>query len=142
MSVVMWGCSHKPAPGESIAEVCVVANHRKTVTVSGYVVPPMITLGCENSCSVYISAESGVTSGVWATFAVGEGKSQMRGIKPIKDGFAGEVRRLSARDYRILGDNGRVANAGDVVRVTGELWFTGGTGATDCSLRVKSVEVP
>lgn len=139
---MLVSCTHEPSPGESIAEVCVPANHRKTVTVSGYVVPPMLTLGCEQSCSAYVSARADVREGVWATFPVGTGKSQMRAIAPMKDGFQGEVRRLSRDAYRVKGENGRVAGIGDVVRVTGEVFITPGGGISACSLQVKSVEVP
>lgn len=136
-ALVFAGCSHQPRPGESPAEVCVAANHQKRVTVSGYFVAPNVTTGCAETCSMYLSPSSSAREGVWATFKVGSEANTMQPIV-MKDSFRGEVRRLRATDFRVRDGAGRVAIAGEVIRVSGELWAPT---AGRCELRVDAVEV-
>src|SRR5262245_5458923 len=92
-------CTHKPAAGESIAEVCRRENHKKTVTVSGYLVPPTATLGCKESCSMTLVPRRNERDGVYVTFPVGTGPRTMNAIASLKGNIPGEVRSLSTSDF-------------------------------------------
>jgi hypothetical protein len=124
VAVALCSCTHQPAPGESIAEVCRAENHKKTVTASGYLVPPAVTLGCEQSCSMYLAPRRNEQEGVWVTFEVGTGPRTMNRIAALKNGFEGQVERLSASDFVLRDDSGKEVGPNDVVRVTGQLWYS------------------
>jgi hypothetical protein len=135
--VVVLGaaCSHEPAPGESVAEVCDPDDHEQQVTVSGYLVAPFITIGCNESCSLQLSATADDRDGIRLTFPVGVGPRTMDRIGR-HDGrtVAGQVERLNRWDFTLRDDDGNTVHPGDVVRVEGKLHVGEHDGRPDCTI--------
>lgn len=131
-------CGHRAAPGESVAEACTAAHHGQVVAASGYLVPPTITLGCHESCSLYLSSDRGEPEGIRLTFEVGTGPRTMNAIE-MEPSFPGEIRRLESDDWILRDDAGHPVSAGDEVRVVGELWAREHEGQLDCSMHPTEV---
>jgi hypothetical protein len=122
------GCSHRPAKGEAIADVCVVARQKSTVSVSGYIKPIGGTTPCDgDGCPFFLTQPAGPTPKgapmVRVSFRQGIGPRQVEVLKHVnygkKDiifrddagtrfGFGDVVRVTGVVDVRPLGDDGRV----------------------------------
>ena len=138
--VIVTGCPHQPAPGESVDEVCSLDKHETEVHVSGYLMPPVLTIGCVESCSMSITSSRSERYGVSATFPVGDGPRTMAGIQPLEGATSpGELKRIPASAYRLTDDDGRNLGPGDVVRMTGTLRASQGDSTLHCSLEATSV---
>lgn len=105
-------CMHSPKEGESIAEVCKKENDGKTVSVSGYLVPPKMMTFCNESCTLRISSTKVEADETLTTaFVVGEGNGKMKKLPE----------KFTAQDIDVLDDQGREFGPGDAVRLTGKL---------------------
>ncbi|EDM77851.1 hypothetical protein PPSIR1_01452 [Plesiocystis pacifica SIR-1] len=117
-------CTHEPRPGESVGEVCTLANDGEEVTASGYVVAPFLTVSCKYDCSVDLSPSRERTEPSFSLdFPVGDGPGTMdpigwKGEKPTQ---FGQIQELKRSDFRLRDDTGTPFTLGDVVRVTGVL---------------------
>lgn len=136
-------CTHEPAPGESVTEVCQVAHNGTEVSVSGYLLPPILTFGCVDSCGINLTPSKQERYGIGLSFPVGHGPRTMAGIEPKRDSpYSPNMEELSTSAYRLTDDNGKELGPGDVARVTGTLSAVqhDGEGVVHCSLSPDSVQ--
>lgn len=139
----MLGCGHTPEPGESVAEVCRVESRGQQVRVSGYLVPPVVTFGCNESCSLLLSdRRSERDDAIRLRLPVGTGPRTMNRIEEMgPNAVRGEVRRLRESDFVLRDDRSGELSVGDVVRVRGELHVRDlEDGRIDCSLEPTHIE--
>jgi hypothetical protein len=128
MGVFAAGCSHRPAEGEAITDVCVVAKQKSTVSVSGYIKPMGGTTPCDgDGCPFFLTQTAAQTPKgelmVRVSFRPGIGPRQVEVLKQVnygnkdivfrddagtKFGFGDVVRITGVVDVRPLGDDGRV----------------------------------
>lgn len=134
--VALAACGHRPAPGESVEEVCTVANDGRTVAVSGTLVAPLFTIGCTESCTVYLSADGSRDHVLALTVPVGHGPRTMNAIQPLDEttSFPGMVEELDARAYVLRDDAGNELALGDAARVRGVVRARARDGQVDCSI--------
>jgi hypothetical protein len=132
--IALAGCGHHPKPGESVAEVCRVANDHKDVFVSGYLNPPMLMIGCEKSCVIELVPKTSERYGLSLFFAVGTVPRTMAPVHAGGGGFPGEVEELPADALRLVTDDGKVVTPGDIVRVHGTVEVEDDRGTIQCSM--------
>jgi predicted RNA-binding protein len=133
-------CGPDPAPGESVAEICRVENHGREVHVGGYLAPPVITLGCESSCSLYLAPDRSSQDGVFVHFPVGSGRGTMDAIGTDERMFPGEVRRIDLSSYRLRDDAGGEHSIGDGVRIGGRISARRVGDQVSCDMRAATIE--
>lgn len=141
--VACSACGHRPAPGESIDEVCKVEKNKTEVSVSGYLVAPILMLECEKSCALYLAREPATREGIFVHFPVGKGPNTMAPIRMKKDlgaPISGEVQQLHAGDFKLTTETGRVISLGAVARLTGKISTYEHDGKIDCSMQHPSVQ--
>jgi hypothetical protein len=141
---LLAGCQHKPAAGESVDEVCQLANNGHDGAVSGYLVAPFLTIGCEHSCEIYVGRTKHDRDGVQLSFKVGNGPREMAAIRTGAGRAGGtaidfEVVELSPNAYQLNDDARHPLGLGDVVRVTGKLRVTQRDGRIQCEMQATSV---
>ena len=127
-------CGHRAKPGESVADVCKVENNHKDVFVSGYLNPPMLMTGCEQSCLIELVPKTSERYGLSLFFDVGSGPRTMSAVHVATGGFAGEVEELPADVLKLVTDDGKVVTPGDVVRVHGTVAVEDDRGTIQCSM--------
>ncbi len=137
--MLLLACGHEAAPGESVAEVCNAENAGRSVAVSGYLVAPVVTLGCTETCSLDLSDERGKRdTTIELRFDVGRTVRTMDAIEMESEyPIEGQVERLYPSDFVLRTDDMEEVNPGDVVRVEGELQHGSVFG---CSIRPTSVK--
>jgi hypothetical protein len=137
LALCVCACGHKPAPGESIAEVCRVENSDKDVVVSGYLVAPAVAIPCETSCALVLGTKAGEREGgILVFFPAGTGPNR---IAPIRfedsPSMPGEVVEVSPSAFVVTDDAGKDLGLGDIVRISGHLAAHDSGGRIDCSMR-------
>lgn len=141
VAVIGAACTHKPAPGESIADACRLTNNGHEVNVSGYLQAPIL-VGCETKeCSLQLTPTRKGTYGLTVRIRIGTGPSTMTPLPPSKKSeypsgaITVEPVSLSVRDAR-----GTSVRIRDVVRVTGVLSAYESGGELRCEVGVSKLE--
>jgi hypothetical protein len=140
--VLLASCTHKPAPGESIADACRKDNDGREVRASGYLQAPIL-VGCEKKdCSLQLTSSRKENYGLEIRIPLGYGPSTMTPLKPSgrtsMPGTIGvEEVTVSIRDA-----NGGSVSVRDVVRVTGKMSAYESSGELRCSVDVSRLERP
>lgn len=131
-------CTHEPATGESIAEVCRKENDRREVAVSGYLKAPIL-VGChEKDCTLQLTPTRRDHYGLSVRLPLGTGPSTMTPLPPPrKDAmpFTAERVSVSIRDAK-----GASVDVGDVVRVAGSLSASQSGAGLRCEVTVARLE--
>lgn len=141
IALVAVACTHEPAPGESVGEVCRIENDGAEVSVSGYLLPPTLTFGCVDSCSMKLTPSKQERRGINLTFPVGDGPRTMAGIEPLESSpFRGAIEKLPANAYRLTDDDGRDLHPGNIARLTGTLKAIQHDNNLRCELSPSSVQ--
>ena len=136
--LALVGCGHKPKPGESVAEVCKVENNHKDVFVSGYLNPPVLMIGCEQSCMVELVPKPSERYGLSLFFPVGTGPRTMAPVHVATGGSPGQVEELPADALKLVADDGKVVTPGDVVRIHGTVDVDDDRGTIQCAMHQPS----
>ncbi len=53
--MLLVACKSKPKPDPGVVELCVPENDKKVVTVTGYLITPLLTSGCGELCWAHLS---------------------------------------------------------------------------------------
>jgi hypothetical protein len=118
--VAFVGCRHRPAPGESIAEVCRLENDGKELAASGYLLPPMVFASCETACGLALTASSRERYGITIDVPIGTGPNSMSPL-PSRDPLGPEWEQIPSSAFVVRDQRGKELRLGEPARVHGTL---------------------
>lgn len=131
ISLVLFGCGHRPETGESVAEVCHPTNDGKLKNVSGYITASPTMTSCTTTCTLLLRAQrAGEGRELGATFDMGTDNNQLEEL-PTGPTDA---------DIRIKDDTGNAIKGGDAVRITGRLSVSKSVGSFSCTIAATKIE--
>jgi hypothetical protein len=131
--------AHLP-PEQLPAAICTRAHHGQTASVIGYLVQPYFSISCTDDCFLWVSPSPDAQEGVYARFAAGAERNQIRPIRSHGELTGGGATRLADKEFHVLDDTGKTLGIGDLVRVTGLVLVTGKGDKLDCRMEVARVE--
>jgi hypothetical protein len=125
-----FGCEHRPATGESVAEVCHPMKDGKLMQVSGYVGASPLSTSCATSCTLRLRAQRTDDSRyIDLVFPIGSDNDQLEAV-PLN---------YTDADIRIKDHSGKEVKGGGVARISGRLSIKR-SGDQHCTMFVTRVE--
>ena len=125
---VALGCGHRPAPGEAISDVCVVANDGENVSVSGYLSHTNDVVCEQDGCPFWLVPGKGSQSQKMIRVSFHEG-TKPRQVEVLKRN------NFKKEDLVFRDDNGKTFSRDDFVRVTGKVSVKPSGDSVTCTMR-------
>ena len=120
-------CKSTPKKDPGVVETCADENHGQVVTMAGYLVTPLMSSPCGETCMVELSDTweySGLQVKLQLVVRAGTGPISMEPL-PVGPGIG--VQTISASAFTITDSDGKRRPINSRVRVTGPLRYERGT---------------
>ena len=138
-AISIIACTHSPAAGQRIDDVCRLEKNGQRVVASGYF-QASILVGCEKTdCTFQLSARRKEPYGLSIRIPLGVGPGTMTPLKQPKNApsVAFQVERVNPQVRDASGAN---LSVGDVVKVEGTLEAYLSGGKLRCTVKVARIE--
>ncbi len=134
------GCTHHPAPGQRIDDVCRMENKGQRVVASGYFQAPIL-IGCETkNCTFQLTSSRKEKYGLSIRIPLGSGPGSMTPLPPSKGASPAVPFQVERVDPQVRDATGSRVSAGDVVKVEGTLEAYEDSGKVRCTVDVTRFE--